>query len=79
MTQEELDIINERQTKIWNLQNRLNSLSDDFIQIYLGAEIPNINERRKEFVELHNELRSLLGKEPRNYKLEQNEENSENE
>lgn len=69
MTQEELDIINERQTKIWNLQNRLNSLSDDFMQNYLGAEIPDINERREEFKNLHNELRAMLGKEKRNYKF----------
>lgn len=51
------------------LQSRLKQLTEDFMQNYLGAEIPDINERREEFKKLHNELREMLGKEKRNYKF----------
>lgn len=46
---------------------KLNQLSQDFIQADLGAEIEDIEERKQEFKELHNELRELLGKPPRIY------------
>lgn len=50
------------------IQTRLNELSEDFIQATVGAKLPDINERIAEFRRLHNELRTLLGKEPREYK-----------
>ena len=46
----------------------MESLSQDFIQYYLGATIENIEERKAKFISLHNELRELLGKQPRIYK-----------
>lgn len=55
----------ERQ--ILNIQIRLEHLSQDFIQAQLGAEFEDLEERKAEFKTLHNELRVLLGKEPRNY------------
>lgn len=53
--------------KIGELKQRLNELSQDFVQAELGAEFDNITERKQEFKQLHNELREILGKEPRNY------------
>ena len=61
-TQKELN--EQRKVKI---SFRLNQLSQDFIQSLAGAEIENLEERRLEFQELHNELRVLEGKEPRKY------------
>lgn len=49
------------------IQARLNELSQDFVQVVVGAELDDIEERKQEFKELHNELRGLLGKEPREY------------
>lgn len=50
------------------IKKRLEELTKDFIQYYLGATIENIEERKAEFISLHNELRELLGKQPRIYK-----------
>ena len=61
-TQEELN----EQRKL-EIQSRLNELSQDFIQASLGAEFSDLEDRKEEFRTLHNELRKLLGKEPRNY------------
>lgn len=46
---------------------RLEELSQDFIQEFLGAVFDDIEERKQEFQKLHNELRTLLGKESREY------------
>lgn len=56
------------QAHIPEIKQRLNELSQDFVQVQLGAVIENIDERKTEFIELHNELRGLLGKSPREYK-----------
>ena len=53
--------------KIISIQSRLNELSQDFIQAQLGAEFSDLEERKTKFKTLHNELRQILGKEPRNY------------
>ena len=55
--------------KIFNNLKRMDELSKDFIQAYLGASIPNIDIKKQEFVRLHNEVRTLQGKEPRVYYL----------
>jgi hypothetical protein len=49
------------------IKNRLNELSEDIIQYQCGALIMDIDERKREFAALHNELRNILGKEPRVY------------
>ena len=49
------------------ITERLNQLSQDFIQVLAGAEIEDLEERRLEFQTLHNELRVLENKEPRKY------------
>ena len=53
--------------RIIEIKERLNELSQDFIQVQVGAEFDNLEERKAEFRNLHNELRVLLGKEPRIY------------
>lgn len=58
----------QKQTRISKIKQRLDELNKDFIQYYLGAVIPYIEEKKMEFISLHNELRELLGKEPRIYK-----------
>lgn len=57
----------ENQKKIPAIRKRLNELNKDFIQKMLGAVIPNIEEKEAEFISLHNELRVIQGKEPREY------------
>lgn len=61
-TQEELN----EQRKL-EIQLRLNELSQDFIQADLGAEIFDLENRKQEFKQLHNELRELNKKGPRIY------------
>lgn len=46
---------------------RLAELSEDFVQVWAGAVIDDIEDRKREFANLHNELRGLLGKTPRSY------------
>lgn len=54
---------------ISNNLRRMEELSKDFIQAYLGASIPNLDIKKQEFVRLHNEVRTLQGKEARVYYL----------
>lgn len=49
------------------IKSRLEQLSQDLIQAQAGAVFADLEERRLEFKTLHNELRVLLGKEPREY------------
>ena len=57
-----------KNNRIAEIKQRLEELNKDFIQYYLGAVISNIEDKKIEFISLHNELRELLGKEPRIYK-----------
>lgn len=50
--------------------NRLNELSQDFVQVQCGAVFEDLEERKQEFRDLHNELRLLEGKEVRVYQDE---------
>lgn len=56
--------------RVNEIKNRLEELSQDFIQAQVGAVFYDIEERKQEFQQLHNELRQLLGKEPRIYNEE---------
>lgn len=51
------------------IQIRLDQLDKDFRQADLGAIFEDLEERKAEFRELHNKLRVLLGKEPREYEV----------
>lgn len=53
--------------RISEIKNRLSELSEDFVQVWAGAVITDIEHRKNEFAALHNELRNILGKEPRVY------------
>ena len=53
--------------RIYEIQARLNQLSQDFVQMLCGAIFEDETERKEEFRSLHNELRELLGKEERIY------------
>lgn len=74
VTEEELT-----QKEIYELEERLAQLTQDFIQMQCGAdfgtridedgnEISIADDRVTEFREKHNRLRYLKGKEPREYK-----------
>lgn len=55
------------QNEIYELEERLAQLTQDFIQIQCGAVFEDADERIAEFQEKHNRLRYLKGKEPRVY------------
>ncbi len=58
----------KNQQRLEEINKRLISLTQDFIQVQCGAIIENIEERKQEFRNLHNELRELQNKEKRSYK-----------
>ena len=64
--QEELLLI-KKQQRIAEIKPRLEQLSQDLIQAQAGAIFDDLEERKQEFQSLHNELRILLGKLPREY------------
>ena len=66
-----IDYFNEEEKKemrISEINSRLTALTQDFVQVECGEIIEDIDSRKTEFVSLHNELRILLGKEPRELK-----------
>lgn len=70
ISQEEIDrdVQNSiKQERIIKLKEKLKELSYDFIQAQAGAVIPDIEAKTIAFKEYHNELRELLGKNPRLY------------
>ncbi len=67
VTEEEL-----KAQRKWEIQERLNQLSQDLVQAMAGAYFEDLEERKTEFQTLHNELRVLEGKEPREYTKEEN-------
>ena len=56
-----------KERRIAEIKKRLSQLTEDFVQAWAGAHIGDIDARKREFAELHNELRALMGKEPRYY------------
>ena len=68
-TQEELDRI--EQAKVYD-ENRmkLKKLSEDIVQYIAGENVPNIDERKAEFIRIHNEVREYEGKEPREWGID---------
>lgn len=61
-TEEEL-----KENRELEIKKRLEQLTQDFVQVQCGAVLSDIDERISEFQTLHNELRVLQGKEPREY------------
>lgn len=56
-----------KEKRVSEIKERLSQLSEDFVQSWAGAYFPDIDARKKEFAQLHNELRVLFGKTPRTY------------
>jgi hypothetical protein len=56
-----------KKRRIAKIKERLSQLSEDFVQAWVGAQIDDLATRKREFAELHNELRVLLDKAPRFY------------
>ena len=54
-----------KQIRLQEIKSRLVSLTEDFVQYWAGEDVPYIDSRKAEFVSLHNEMRQLMGKEPR--------------
>lgn len=48
-----------------NKKNRLSELSKDLVQVQAGLIIPNIEDKKLEFISLLNEIRAIEGKSPR--------------
>lgn len=57
----------ENQIKINQNLKRMNELSKDFAQAFIGADVPNLDIKKQEFARLHNEVRNIQGKPPRVY------------
>ena len=57
----------DNENRIAQIKPRLEQLSQDLIQAQAGAVFEDLEERKLEFQTLHNELRELLGKNPRLY------------
>lgn len=57
----------QKQARIEEIKTELTNLSQDFIQAEIGAVFVDLEQRKELFKTLHNELRALLGKEPRQY------------
>lgn len=56
------------QKRIEEIKPRLDALSQDIVQDAVGEIVPDIENRKSEFVRLHNELRVLMGLEAREIK-----------
>lgn len=54
--------------RIAEIKAQLTELNFDLLQDQAGLLVPNLNEKKQQFIELHNELRTLLGKETREVK-----------
>lgn len=57
----------QNENRIAEIEARLDALDKDFRQADLGAVIKDLDERKAEFIALHNELRTLQGKPLREY------------
>lgn len=52
------------------IQAELTALTQDIVQYMAGEDVPNIADRKARFIELHNQMRSYLGKQPRGLRNE---------
>lgn len=57
----------EELKRLPKLQSRLTELSQDLLQYQCGAVFEDAEDRKAEFREVHNEIRRIIGKEPRVY------------
>ena len=64
---QELELQELNEQRKFKIRQRLEQLSQDFVQAMAGAYFEDLEVRKAEFQTLHNELRVLEGKEPREY------------
>ncbi len=65
----DIDLDNLNELSVLEIKKmRLEELSKDFIQDYIGLDIGNIEAKKKEFVKLLNEVRKIEGKSEKVYK-----------
>ena len=64
---QEFDFNQNKEKEILQIKKQLQKYTEDFIQESIGAVIPNIENKKIEFINLHNRLRTLEGKEARVY------------
>lgn len=62
-----MELNDDKKKRLSEIVARLNEISQDIIQVSMGAVIPDIEDKRAEFKRIHNELRLLIGKQPREY------------
>ena len=67
MQTEEYRQLELNEQRKWEIRERLSQLSQDFVQAIAGAYFEDFETRKAEFQTLHNELRVLEGKKPREY------------
>lgn len=63
------NVMSLKDLRIAEITTRLEQLDKDFRQADLGAVIEDLDERKAEFITLHNELRTLQGKPLRVYEV----------
>lgn len=64
---QEFELNQNKEKEIVQIKKQLEKYTEDFIQESIGAVIPNIETKKIEFINLHNRLRTLEGKEARVY------------
>ena len=57
-----------KEKRMYEIKLRLSAISEDIIQEQAGELVDNILQKKEEFINLHNELRNLLGKQLRKTK-----------
>lgn len=62
---EKIDKQNKIEAEILPLKKELTALSEDIIQNLAGEIVPDIETRKAQFIEVHNQIRTLLDKKPR--------------
>lgn len=60
-----MDFMYDRAYRAQEIQMELERLSQDIIQDMAGESVPDIEARKMRFFTLHNELRMIMGKDPR--------------
>lgn len=57
------DIIKLEKAKVYEENKQmLSKLTEDIVQYIVGEDVPNIEERKSEFIRIHNEVREYEGK-----------------
>ena len=64
----DIDLNNLNELSVLEIKKmRLNELSKDFIQDYIGLDVGDLEAKKKEFVKLLNEVRKIEGKSEKLY------------